>query len=232
MFYQSKNKEVRLTLYLWTLNYSKDIFLYAYTHRINSFSSSFIPNRSSQSKEEYLLTATKAFQRNPVANARWFTHTTMCYHAKSDFTINLSHLWFKFICVFYLCHLILGPTKLIKLLWWQNQWTNNKTKTSHLSFEKCDAKLHSIFCALQNCIFFHCIYQFLRNIDKTQAAILKFSAPAIITSREMIERYDAIFDQSERANLYIITKAIKSYYFNIFEEDNYQSRNGILVSYV
>ena len=48
----------------------------------------------------------------------------------------------------------------------------------------------------------------------------------------MIERYDTIFDQSERANLYIITKAIKSYYFNIFEEDNYQSRNGILVSYV
>ena len=48
----------------------------------------------------------------------------------------------------------------------------------------------------------------------------------------MIERYDAIFDQSERANLYIITQAIKSYYLNIFEANNYQSRNGILASYV
>ena len=38
-------------------------------------------------------------------------------------------------------------------------------------------------------------------MTKCKAAILKLSAPAIITSRKMIERYDAIFDQSNRANL-------------------------------
>ena len=39
-------------------------------------------------------------------------------------------------------------------------------------------------------------------MTKCEAAILKFSAPAIITSRHIItDKYDAILDQSERVTL-------------------------------
>ena len=42
-----------------------------------------------------------------------------------------------------------------------------------------------------------------QTLTKRDAAILKFSAPALITSREVIiARYDTILHQSERAHLY------------------------------
>ena len=45
-----------------------------------------------------------------------------------------------------------------------------------------------------------------QTLTKRDAAILKFSAPALITSREVIiARYDTILHQSERARISIIT---------------------------
>ena len=71
--------------------------------------------------------------------------------------------------------------------------------------EKCIAKLSSIFCALQNFIFF---YRFTHFCSKRQGShfeilpSLNHYSPTIITSRKVIiALYDAINDKSECAHL-------------------------------
>ena len=77
-------------------------------------------------------------------------------------------------------------------------------KTSCTSFEECYIILFRVFCALRNWNFY--VTTFITSsvtLPKREAAILKFGAPAISASREVIiPRYDAILDKSERTHLY------------------------------
>ena len=69
-------------------------------------------------------------------------------------------------------------------------------KLSYLAFEKCHPGLSFILSAFRNCIFFHRVYFFLRNINKSLSGHFEYQCSAIITSREVIiAGYDAIFDQ-------------------------------------
>ena len=77
-------------------------------------------------------------------------------------------------------------------------------KTSCASFEECYTILFRVFCALRNWNFY--VTTFITSsgtLPKREAAILKFGAPAISASREVIiARFDAILDKSERTHLY------------------------------
>ena len=50
-------------------------------------------------------------------------------------------------------------------------------KFSFLAFENCHPGLSCIFSAFRNCIFFHPIYFFLRNINKSLSDHFEISAP-------------------------------------------------------
>ena len=73
-------------------------------------------------------------------------------------------------------------------------------KTSYLSFEKWHTKLRSIFCAIQKC---SALITSSITLRKWEAAIVKFSTPAIMTLCKVItRRYDAVLNQSECAHLF------------------------------
>ena len=74
-------------------------------------------------------------------------------------------------------------------------------KIKYLSFEKCYSKRIIIFCVLQSCIFFFCVYHSLCDIDKTRS---KHPFSNLVTSREIyfIAIKGEILDQSEVAHLF------------------------------
>ena len=78
----------------------------------------------------------------------------------------------------------------------------NRQKTTYLSFEKCYSKHITIFCALQSCIFFYCVYHSLCDIDKTRAKHPFWNLAPSLSREIIIAIKGEIHDQSEVAHLF------------------------------